>query len=266
MRPLPEPPPLSTRALLACLVLAAAASVFLWQTVWLYPLRLLVTLMHESGHALTAWALGSHVSSVTISPATGGLTYHSLTGSRWKEMLIASGGYVGSSVAGALLLVAAGRMRSGRLLLWGLVAWMVGVAVLWVPLLPPDPGGSYAHFTGSSRSDGLFTLGFIAGMAALLGLIAWKGPVWLRRGVVLWIAALSCLLALQDIKGLFGFGLEVGVSDAHAMAELTWLPAPFWAAVWMALSLLAMGLGLRSILRRRERVRSRMPFGQFSGG
>lgn len=250
---------MSTRALLACLVLAAAASLFLWQTVWLYPFRLLVTLMHESGHAVTAWALGATVSSVTISPATGGLTYHTLTGSLWKELLIASGGYVGSSLAGALLLVAAGRMRSGRVLLWGLVAWMVGVAVLWVPLLAPAPGAAHALATGSSGSDGLFTLGFIAGMGALLGLVAWKGPVWLRRGLVVWIAALSCLLALQDLKGLFGYGLEVGVSDAHAMAELTYLPAPFWAAVWMGVSLGAMALGLRSILRRRQLMGSRRP-------
>jgi hypothetical protein len=255
---------MSTRALLACLVLAAAASLFLWQTVWLYPFRLLVTLMHESGHAVAAWALGATVSSVTISPSTGGLTYHSLTGSLWKELLIASGGYVGSSLAGALLLVAAGRMRSGRALLWSLVAWMVAVAVAWVPLLPPDPGATHALATGSSRADGLFTLGFIAGMGALLGLVAWKGPVWLRRGLVVWIAALSCLLALQDIKGLFGYGLEVGVSDAHAMARLTYLPAPFWAAVWMGVSLGAMALGLRSILRRRQRVASRRPVAGFS--
>jgi hypothetical protein len=79
--------------------------------------------------------------------------------------------------------------------------------------------------------------------------------VWLRRGLVVWIAALSCLLALQDIKGLFGYGLEVGVSDAHAMAQLTYLPAPFWAAVWMGVSLGAMWLGLRSILRRRQLMR-----------
>lgn len=244
---------MSTRALLTCLVLAAAASLFLWDTVWLYPFRLLVTLMHESGHAITAWVLGAHVSSVTISPASGGLTYHSYTGSLLKELLIGSGGYVGSSVAGALLLIAAGRMRSGRLLLWGLVVWMVAVAVLWVPLLPPDPGTAHALATGSSRADGLFTLGFIAGMAVLIGLVAWKGPVWLRRGFVVWIAALSCLLAIQDIRGLFGYGLEVGVSDANSLANLTHLPASLWAAVWMGVSLGAMWLGLRSIVLRRER-------------
>jgi hypothetical protein len=243
---------MSTRTLLACLGLAAAVSLFLWHTVWLYPFRLLVTLMHESGHALAAWAVGSQVLSVTISPSSGGLTYHSLTGSLWKELLISSGGYLGSSVAGALLLVAVGHMRSGRVLLWGLVAWMVAVAVLWVPLLPPDPGAAHALFTGSSRTDGLFTFGFIAAMAGLLGLVASKGPVGLRRALVVWIAALSCLLALQDIKGLFGYGLETGVSDANAMARLTWLPAPFWAAVWMLMSLGAMGLGLRSIVQRRK--------------
>ena len=255
---------MSTRALLACLALAAVASVFLWQTVWLYPFRLLVTLMHESGHALTAWALGSHVSSVTISPATGGLTYHTDTGSLWKELLICSGGYVGSSVAGALLLVAAGRMRSGRLLLWGLVAWMAVVAVLWVPLIAPAPDATSALATGSGRSDGLFTLGFILGMGALLGAIAWKGPVWLRRGLVVWIAALSCLLSLQDLKGLLGYGLEVGASDAHTMAQLTYLPATLWAVVWLALSLVAMALGLRSILQRRQRVAFHAPVGRLA--
>jgi hypothetical protein len=150
------------------------------------------------------------------------------------------------------------------MLLWGLVVWMVAVAVAWVPLLPPDPGAAHALATGSSRADGLFTLGFIAGMGGLLGLVAWKGPVWLRRGLVVWIAALSCLLALQDIKGLFGYGLEAGVSDAHAMAQLTYLPAPFWAAVWMVVSLVAMVLGLRSILRRRQLVAARRPVAGFS--
>jgi hypothetical protein len=250
---------MSTRALLACLALAAGASLFLWDTLWLYPFRLLVTLMHESGHAVTAWLVGAHVSSVTISPATGGLTYHSLTGSLFKEMLISSGGYVGSSLAGALLLVAAGRMRSGRLLLWGLVVWMVAVAVLWVPLIAPDAGEAYSLATGSSRTDGLFTLAFIAGMSLLLGGAAWKAPVWLRRALVVWVAALSCLLALQDIKGLFGYGLQVGVSDAHAMAKLTLLPAPFWAGVWMLVSLGAMALGLRSILKRRRHAGVQLP-------
>jgi hypothetical protein len=247
---------MTNRTLLVCLALAAGASLFLWHTVWLYPFRLLVTLMHESGHALMAWAVGASVKSVTISPSTGGLTHYAFSGSRLDRMLIASGGYLGSSVAGALLLVAAGRMRSGRLLLGVLVVWMVAVAVLWVPLLPPDPGAAAALATGSSRSDGLFTLGFIAGMGALLGLAAWKAPVWLRRALVVWIAALSCLLALQDIKGLLGLGLESGGSDAHTLAEMTYLPAPFWAAVWMVLSLGAMGLGLRSILKRRQRLRA----------
>lgn len=248
---------MSNRALLACLALAAGVSVFLWHTVWLYPFRLLVTLMHESGHALMAWAVGASVESVTISPSTGGLTHYAFSGSRLDRVLIASGGYLGSSVAGALLLVAAGRMRSGRLLLWALVAWMVAVAVLWVPLLPPEPGAAAALATGSSRSDGLFTLGFIAGMGALLGLAAWKAPVWLRRALVVWVAALSCLLALQDIKGLLGLGLEAGGSDAHTLARLTFLPAPFWAALWLLLSLIAMGLGLRSILRRRHQMQAR---------
>ena len=36
-------------------------------------------------------------------------------------------------------------------------------------------------------------------------------------------------------------------------AQLTYIPAPFWAALWMLVSLGAMVLGLRSIIRRRQR-------------
>jgi hypothetical protein len=74
--------------------------------------------------------------------------------------------------------------------------------------------------------------------------------VWLRRLALVWIATLSCLAALEDIKNLFGFGLGGTSSDADAMAHLTHIPAGFWAVVWMLLALLAITLGVRSIVRR----------------
>src|SRR6185312_12521325 len=215
----PAPRPLGTASLLVCVGAALAVSLFFWNALPLYPFKLLVTLMHESGHAITAKLLGCTVSSMTISPTQGGLTIPLCPPSLIREVAIGSAGYVGSAVSGAVLLWAAGRMRSGRLLLTGLVVWMLAVAIAWVPLLPPSVGGSTAYASGYARSDGAFTLAFILGTSAVLLLIAWKGPLWLRRILIIFIATLSCLDALQDLKALFGHG--VGGSDADNMAAAT---------------------------------------------
>jgi hypothetical protein len=242
--------PLTTQSLLLCVTAALAVSVFFYDTLPIYPFRLLVTLMHESGHAIAAILIGGHVASVTISPTQGGLTLSTYPQSIVRGMIVTSAGYVGSAISGAALLWAAGRMRTGRFLLTFLAVWMIAVAVLWVPIVPPQVAGAAAHASGYARSDGLFTLAFILVLSSLLLLVAWKGAVWLRQLLVIWIATLSCLAALQDIRGLFGYGLDG--SDAASMARVTHLPAGLWAGVWMLLSLLAVALGLRSLLGRRD--------------
>lgn len=242
------PPRLGTVPLLLCVLAALGVSLFFWNTLPLYPFQLLVTLMHESGHAIVTKLVGGRVISLTVSPSRGGLTQSVYPPSLWRAMAIDSAGYVGSAVAGATLLWAAGRMRSGRLLLTGLVVWMVGVAIVWVPIFPPQTVGAASVASGFSRTDGLFTLAFILGTSAFLLLVAWKGALWLRQLLVVWIATLSCFAALQDIKRLFGYG--AGGSDADNMARVTHIPAAFWAVLWMLLSLLAIAVGLRSILRR----------------
>lgn len=246
---------MSTRALLVSIGLAAVVSLFFWHTLPVYPFRLIVTLLHESGHALMAKAVGGKVVSLTISPSEGGLTQSLFPPTLLDRMLVSSAGYLGSSVAGALLLVLAGRMRSGRLILWALVGWMVFVVLAWVPFHPPDAGNAkIVALTGTAGTDGLFTMGFVLVIGGALGLVAWKAPVWLRRATIVWIATLSCLASLEDIKDLFGLGLGGSSSDADAMQQATHLPAAFWAVVWFAFALLAMLFGIRSIVKRRRRV------------
>lgn len=246
---------MSPRLLLACVLGAAVVSVFFWHTIAVYPFRLLVTLMHESGHAVMAKLVGGDVVSVTISPGEGGLTLSRIEPTFVNRLLVSSAGYLSSSFAGAMLLALAGRMRSGRVLLWGLVAWMTTIAVIWVPILPGAMAGGAAKASGYARTDGVFTLAFIVGIGVALGLVAAYAPVWLRRLVVVWIATLACLASLEDLKSLLGYGLGGGGSDAHALQELTLVPAVVWAVVWMAVSLVMMALGLRSIVRHGRRMR-----------
>ncbi len=251
--PGPNPPPMSRRALGISLAIAAAMSLFFWRSPVVYPVRLMVTLLHEASHALMAKAVGGTVVSMTISPSEGGLTQSLLPEALLPRMLVTGAGYLGATVMGVCLLFAASRMRDGRFLLGVIAVGLVAVAVAWVPFVPPAAAdGAAVLATGFSRGDGLFTwLVVLGGCAGLFVLGRW-GPVGLRRGVVVWFATVTCLASLEDVQGLVGSSLSGGRSDAQAMARLTGLPALVWAASWFLLSVVAVVWGVRQILGRRR--------------
>jgi hypothetical protein len=65
----------------------------------LYPITLLVTFLHEFGHALGALITGGEVMSIQINPDGSGVTM-TRGGSR---AVILMGGYIGSAILGNLL-------------------------------------------------------------------------------------------------------------------------------------------------------------------
>ena len=101
----------------------------------------------------------------------------------------------------------------------------------------------HAVKTGTPTMGGLLIV-----TAVVVPTLLWAEPT----NMFIWIATLSCLAALEDIKGLFGYGLGGSFSDADAMGKLTILPAAFWAGSWMLMSIGAMGIGLWSIVKRRR--------------
>jgi len=60
--------------LLFALLAAAVAGVLFWNTWPLYPFKLLVVLMHESGHAAATLLVGGSVEAIRINPYQGGVT------------------------------------------------------------------------------------------------------------------------------------------------------------------------------------------------
>src|SRR4051812_21861850 len=89
------------------LLVATAVTVVLWfipYTEYLvYPIRLFVTFIHETSHALVALITGGAVQSLTIASDGSGLTYtagNSLLGS----LFTSSAGYLGTTFFGILLL------------------------------------------------------------------------------------------------------------------------------------------------------------------
>src|ERR1051326_3862110 len=93
----------NTRAILLIATLVTLALNYLpYSEIVLYPLRLFVTFVHESGHAIAAIVSGGDVASLHVSPNGEGVTWVQVA--PWWAWLSLSGGYLGTAVFGALLL------------------------------------------------------------------------------------------------------------------------------------------------------------------
>jgi hypothetical protein len=223
--------------LLFALAAAAVLGILFWDSWPLYPFKLLVVLMHECGHAAATLLVGGSVDSIRISPDQGGMTLSRFSPSLLRQVVVDSAGYVGSAVSGSVLLYLAARTRQGRWPLIALAAWCALVTLLYV-------------------RDG-FTLLFVGGCALALGLLARFGPAFLRRAVLLFLAAFSCCYALYDIRDdLLHLSGGPGGSDADALARVTLVPAIVWGVLWGALSLLLVALTLRRVLAGGQRTRT----------
>jgi len=222
-----QPHHLDTPLLVALAVSFVVGLVF-WTTWPLWPFRLLVVLMHESGHAAATLLLGGSVDRIQVKPNEAGLTLGRMAPSLWRQIVVSSAGYVGSTISGCVLLWIAARSRSGRWPLLALAAWTGLVAVLWV--------------------RDAFTLLFVGGAALALGLVARYGPSLLRRALLVFLGTFSVSYALYDIKDDLLHLASRGASDAEALARVTYIPALVWGLGWGILSLALVALTLRRIL------------------
>src|SRR5437016_6094903 len=118
--------------LLIALAVSFVAGLVFW-TAWpLWPFRLLVVLMHESGHAAATLLTGGSVESIQVRPDEAGMTIGRIVPSIWRQIVVSSAGYVGSTVSGCMLLWVAARSRSGPWPVRALAAWPALSADIWV--------------------------------------------------------------------------------------------------------------------------------------
>jgi len=209
---------------------------FFWHTLLIYPIKLMTVTMHETGHALTAFALGAKNTKISVNQNQGGLTHYFFQipiGERtpkWKSFIIASAGYLGSVLIGSLLLYLAYTRVAHRLLL----ALGIGLIV----------------DTALFVRDG-FTLA-ICGMGIIFCiLVGLKAPEKVRVYIVRFIATVSCCYALFDIRDdilRFGGTQRTG-SDAHALQQITGVPYFVWGVIWVIISIVILYLVLKGITK-----------------
>lgn len=209
------------KRLLGPLLLAAVVYAF-WSTVFVWPLRLFVVLLHEVSHGLAAVATGGRIVAIELSPAEGGLC---TTAGGWAVVVL-SAGYVGSALWGALFLVLGfrGRPRAHRALTALLGAALVLLTLVYV------------------RS----AFGFVYGLAAgvlLAGVARWL-PDGASSFVLRLLGVTSLLYAPWDIVSDLILR-SVPASDASALARMTGVPSLAWGVAWLVASVAVGALALR---------------------
>lgn len=220
MRRMSRPPPA-----LWWLLAFSAATVVLWHSPVLFPLRAFVVLIHEAGHALATLATGGEVEELVVRPNESG---HVLSRGGWS-LVIYSAGYVGTALLGSMLLALTRRPAAHRIAVAVLGVVLVVITVLYVP---------FANAFG-------FALGLAWGAALLV--MAIKRFKYLAR-VVDALAVMLCLYAVYDFADFLIH--DTGRTDAGLLAKH--LGVPFLAYPiglgWTAMSLYLMYRGLRIAL------------------
>ena len=198
------------------LILIFIGIVFLWNTLFVYPLKIFVVFMHEVSHGLAAIVTGGKIVGLQINPQQGG---HALTqgGSRFWTL---TAGYLGSLLWGGLILLLAARTHLDKA-----ISIIIGVGMVAISI---------------GVGEGEFTYLFGIGFGVVLLAVGFFLPEVVNDWILRIIGVTSCLYAILDIKSdvLDRSHLR---SDARMLSEVTGFPTVFWGILWI---LIAIGLTL----------------------
>ena len=184
----------------------------------LHPVTLLVTFLHEFGHALGALITGGEVLSIEIEETGAGKTW---TRGGWRSVIL-MGGYIGSALLGNLLFFIGAKWEKAAPAAVGvLCTLMVMVGLFW--------------------HSSLFSTGFLIAFA--IGLF-FLGKITNLHQEILMFLGLACIIYIvQDF--------DVGPSsDLEEYAKvMIFLPAAAWKYIWLVIVLILCFLNLRLIVQ-----------------
>jgi hypothetical protein len=218
------------------LMWASALTVALWFLPFgnfiTYPIRIFVTLVHEGGHALAAIATGGSVGRVMLDWGGSGVT--ETRGG--LSVLIASAGYLTTTIFGAALLLFLRRPRNSRATSFITAGLLLCLTVFFA-------GNVAAWLTGLA-------------LGAALLILAVKGATGVTHLVMSFLGVQSVLNAFYDLRTLIYLSaFQPGrPTDAQNMTAATggFVPAVVWAVGWSVLSMVILAVTLIAYYRSLE--------------
>lgn len=239
------------------LLIATVITIALWFIPYgayvVYPIRLFVTFIHESSHALIAVLTGGSVQSLTIAADGSGLTYSAPAGFM-GGLLTSSAGYIGTTVFGVLMLFLIRKNFSPNKILTALGIF-VGAMLLIFTVISPIFNFLSLQVAYSSVLFTIVTGAVLAVALVALGIFA-KASI--ARFAVAFLAVQCLLNAITDQLTLFMINSPfVGAdiqNDASNMAAATHLPGILWVMIWIGISIVMISLGLRLYAVNKNRM------------
>jgi len=218
-RALAAHPPPSPSVSAAIAAVAVALVLLLWP-----PVRMLVTVCHEAGHAMVALLVGRTLSGIRLHSDTSGLTLSRgrPTGPGMAAVLFA--GYPAASVVGLG------------------AAWLAGagyaVGLLWLLVL------LLALMLLKLRN--LYGALVVLATGVLVAVFSWYATPttagWLADGLA-WLLLLAAPRPVLELASARSPG-----SDAAQLAALTHVPRVAWVGLWLVLTVGALLLGATWLL------------------
>lgn len=184
----------------------------------MYPINLLVTYLHEFGHALGALITGGAVERIQVNADGSGFT---MTAGGNRSVIL-MGGYIGSAVLGNMLFYIGS--RSGQLVkpfMLILASSMIFTSVYWY--------------------NSMFTTLFLLAFGAVMILLAMKTNF--GDEILMFLGLASILYIIKD----FNVGPS---SDLKKYAEImVILPVAAWMYIWLFIVLILTVINLRFVYR-----------------
>jgi hypothetical protein len=184
----------------------------------LYPITLLVTFLHEFGHALGGLLTGAHIDGMQINPDGSGYTVTR----GGNQAIILMGGYLGSVVLGNILFFIG--VRKGAMTqttLYVLAGLMVLAGIFWF--------------------ESFVSTGLLFGFAATLGIIAWRTN-W-DQDVLIFLGLAAILYIIQD----FNVGPK---SDLNMYEQVVGIfPSGIWMYIWLGIAAMVSYTNIRETFK-----------------
>lgn len=209
--------------LVACVIYLLCKHVIPFGYLVLYPIKLFVTYLHESGHALFAVLTGGKVSGIQIN--ANGSGYALVAGGVMPIVL--AGGYIGSALFGNIILYIALVRRS----------WNTFLAMFFLVVM---------LLTGIFLYQSITTSIILFVFATVLYILIRYFEDWLPRVHAI-IGSASILYILEDFWG--------GPSSdlAHFGMYFPFIPTIVWAFVWLAIAAYITYCNIRYFILRSSR-------------
>ena len=198
------------------LILIFIGIVFLWDTLFVYPLKIFVVFMHEVSHGLAAIVTGGRIHEIQINQQQGG--YARTQGG--SEFWTLTAGYLGSLLWGGIILLLAARTHLDKA-----ISVLIGLGMVAISI---------------GFGESTFTYLFGIGFGVVLLAVGFFLPEVVNDWILRVIGVTSCLYAILDIKSDILDRSHLR-SDARMLSEITGLTTEFWGILWI---LIAIGLTL----------------------